>query len=101
MHWSDLSDAPDWGGSGNSIKKIVIEPGCTRIGSYAFYHCENCQEVELPEWLLVIGEGAFSFNSGLESLSIPDSVTEIEMFAFLFHKSLREVYLGSGLKTLE
>lgn len=63
-----------------SIRNVVIAPGCTGIGESAFFACD-LENVELPETLKHIGDNAFSVCT-LRSLAIPDSVTEIGWKAF-------------------
>lgn len=63
-----------------SIRNVVIAPGCTGIDSGAFEHC-TLDSVILPEGLAYIGDYAFSVDSPL-TLTIPDSVTQIARDAF-------------------
>ena len=52
----------------------------------------------IPEYVTSIGKGAF-YSSYIDYLRIPDSVTEIEDYAFSY-SSIRTVVFGKGLKTL-
>lgn len=77
-HWGDLRD---------QIHHVVIKPGITRIGKYAFAGCKNLRSVTLPDTLRIIGAHAFDGCSKLIRCDIPDSVTGgIGKYAF------REVY---------
>lgn len=44
------------------------------IENYAFNGCSSLKSIDLPETLVTMGRGVF-YNSGLESIVIPDSVT--------------------------
>ena len=59
-----------------------IEYFVTSIGSYAFYGCENLENIYLPASLTKIGTSAFSSCIALTDIVIPESVTEIEDSAF-------------------
>jgi len=49
----------------------VIITGGTYIAPYAFYGCYNLKNIELPQTLIEIGEGAFRSCSNLITLTIP------------------------------
>lgn len=57
------------------------------------------KSVNIPNSVKTIKESAFSF-SAIETLAIPDSVTEVGRFVLYHCKSLKELQLGSGLKSL-
>eukprot|EP01043_Picozoa_sp_COSAG02_P054860 COSAG02_NODE_6279_length_3682_cov_1.790957_2_plen_1002_part_01 len=64
----------------------VIPHWMTRIGTRAgnqgtLMGCDNLTTVSIPNTVSLIGRSAFRF-SGLESIVIPDSVTNIDNFAF-------------------
>ena len=62
--------------------RVVIAEGCTRVGEYAFAECHFVKEVELPNSLQTIADGAFLGCPKLR-LQVPDSVTSIGEDAFL------------------
>ncbi len=70
--WSD-NHAP-W--DAKSVSELVIEPGVTRIGSYAFDGCRNMHTANICEGVTSIGDRAFQ-DVALEELNIPASVTDI------------------------
>ena len=99
------------------ITSVVIPSGVTAIEEDAFYGCEKLTSVTLPDTLVSIGEYAFcetgikdltlpsslktidasAFEaSKLETIFIPDSVTEIEDYAFFGCESLREITVGEN-----
>ena len=56
-------------------------------------------EFTVPSSVEMIGYGS-AYTAAIESLIIPDSVTEVEGFAFTYCKSLKSVKLPSGLKSI-
>ncbi len=76
----------------------------TEVADYAFrVTAEGCvnqlAKINLPEGLLRIGDRSFIY-SQLETLVIPNSVTEVADFAFGGTKYLKEITIGSGVKSL-
>lgn len=75
-HGNVTSMHPPWWEK--DFNKVVIEPGVTSIGSYAFSYCDDLTEVVIPEGLKVIQEGAFYY-SNIETIDIPASLELIEL----------------------
>ncbi len=82
-----------------SVKKIVVGEGITRIGDNVFSECA-CNEVELPSTLVSIGKNGFFCCSLLQSISLPDSLTDIENGAFCGCSSLGTIKFGKGIKSI-
>lgn len=57
-----------------SIRKLVLSPGITSIGAYAFYYGYEIQEVVFPDTLTEIGESAFEECQNMQSVHFPGSV---------------------------
>ena len=121
--YAEQRDRP-WNPHRNTVKKIVVEEGVTRIGSGAFWYCENALTVELPETVESIGARAFcyckaltgvEFPSGLKSignsafmqcesiteLKFPDSITEIGTSAFNGIGKMKELVWPKGVTEIE
>ena len=78
------------GGGGNEdlinlierdVKTLNIPSGTTKIGSYAFNHCQSLTSVTIPDSVTSIGEYAFS-DAGIKTVTIPNSVTSIDYYVF-------------------
>jgi len=75
------------------LKKVVFNVGVKKIGDKAFYNCTNLSEVVFNEGLHTIGRRAF-YGTALEIISLPSTLTEIDLYAFSNCKRIREVSLN-------
>ena len=85
------------------LNEINLGAALQSIGDYAFQSVGSSIiegiSFTLPETLTSIGRYAFD-RSGISSLTIPNSVTEIGANAFSSSKKLKSISIGSGCKTL-
>jgi len=61
----------------NDIKSVIVEPGVTRIGAFAFEFFKNATSISLPDGLKSIGTCAFAVCKSLEEINIPETVEKI------------------------
>ena len=80
--------------NGEKVSDIVIPEGVTRIGSYAFDHCDPLTSVTIPDGVTSIGEYAFRKCSNLTSITLPPSIIKIENSAFLWCFKLDAVHIS-------
>ncbi len=60
------------------LNTVNIPSAVTEIGAFAFRNCSSLNlELDIPYSLTTLGEGAFENVSGITSVFIPDTVTEI------------------------
>ena len=64
-----------------ALKNIVIPKGVRSIGISAFDECESLKTINIPDGLTSIAFRAFA-KSGLTTITIPVSVTQIHPYAF-------------------
>ena len=79
---------------------IKFDGKVTKIGWYAFAHCDSLTSVTIPDSVTEIEEGAFEDCSNLTSIIIPDSVTTIEDDAFYECTSLTSVTIPNSVTTI-
>ena len=65
-----------------SLQAVKISDSITEIEECAFRDCTNLTNVDLGNGVIIIGEGAF-YNSGIKNITIPTSVKNIEIYAFM------------------
>ena len=80
----------------NTLKTIEIEAGTTEIASGLCYMCDGIETITIPETVTKIGAEAFSF-SAIKEITLPDAVTEIGDEAFAYCENLSEIELPEGL----
>lgn len=81
------------------IEGVVVEEGCTSIGSNAFNNLQYVTEVELPSTLTNIGNKAFA-GSFITELRLPENVKSIGNSSFADCKHLKKVYLNDNLEEI-
>ena len=83
-----------------ALKNIKLSDNLVSIGVLTFENCSNLKRIELPDTLKTIGGSAF-YNTGLEYVIFPNSVTTIDELAFYKCKSLKNISFGNSLKTIK
>ena len=73
-----------------SYSKIIIKDGITSIGDHAFSYACVSGDFTIPDQITAIGDHAF-VDSGLQSISIPPSVTFIGERPFAYCYGLRSI----------
>ena len=81
------------------IKSAVIEYGVANISSYAFFECRAMTDISIPESVTEIGMSCFEW-CGIESVTIPNSVTMLKNQAFMNCWQLKSISLSENVKML-
>ena len=79
----------------SNMTDITLPAGMTSIGIDVFYGCASLKELELPEGLTSLTSALF-YGSGLESLSIPASCTEIDPGVIRGASALQYLSVAAG-----
>ncbi len=87
--YGDLSIPAEVNNNGNRYS-------VTDIGESAFSYCSGLTSVTIPNSVTGIGEGAFANCDGLTSVTIPNSVTEIGAAVFTACSSMQEITVEDG-----
>jgi hypothetical protein len=92
---------PPWHASGQ-IASVVVEPGVTSIGAYAFAVCRSLKSVAFAPSpaLTSIGEAAFFDCKALESIVLPERLTSIGARAFYACNSLISLALPATVTAI-
>ena len=83
----------------SNLTSVKISTG-SYIGQYAFCDCRNLKSVTIPNSVTNIQDHAFSYCSGLTSVTIPDSVTSIGYRAFEGCSSLTSVTIPDSVTSI-
>ena len=78
-------------------KTYTINKGIKVICDRAFYGCVSLQSISIPNSVTNIGDYAFMDSKSLQSLVIPDSVTNIGDSVFLGCKSLKSLVIPNSV----
>lgn len=82
------------------VRHVVVEPGITKLATRFMDGAENLETVSLPEGLTVIQMDTFSKCVNLRTLNIPSTVTTLQPYALVDLKSLESIELPAGLTSL-
>ena len=82
-----------------SLYQITLPTGLSRIGNFAFQDCSALRQINLPVKLTQIGNFAFK-HTGLTSITVPGSVTEIPYGCFAHCSDLKSIKLQNGIKVI-
>ena len=79
-----------------NLTEIKLPSTLKEIGDMSFFKCEKISLVTLPDGLEKIGSDAFSYCHGMSPVMyIPDTVKEIDSYAFYSCSNLKEFYMGT------
>lgn len=96
-----LSGEPiSWNTRTSKVLRVVVEPGVTHIGSYAFESCGRLTSVTIPDSVTSIGECAFWGCESLTNVEIPQGVTSIETGAFANCHKLTRITIPKGVTSI-
>ncbi len=94
-------ELPPWHNVMHLIEHIVITEGVKTIGAYAFSEMPKLLTVTLPNSLEEIEECAFYYNQQLKEVNTPENLRLIGKSAFELCKALERFTTGSKIETIE
>ncbi|MGI6167181.1 MAG: leucine-rich repeat protein [Eubacteriales bacterium] len=94
------SEVP-FAGFSEKVTKIIVKPGVTTVGDYAFSNFGALLSVDLPYSVVSLGSCAFSACTALESVTLPEGLRIIGPKAFQNCTSLVSVSLPSTLRAVD
>lgn len=90
-----------WRWHKDSVEKVIIEDGITKIGGAIFLGLNNLTSVIIPNSVNEIGESAFQNCSNLVSVTLPSSITTIKGFTFSNCHRLSSIKIPKSVKYIE
>ncbi len=72
----------------------------TRIGDHAFSYCSGLTSVTIPDSVTSIGQGTFCYCEDLTSITIPIGVTSISMFVFTNCSKLTSINIPESVTNI-
>lgn len=98
--WNDNRELPPWSRYRGKIYVVSISDGVTSIGESAFESCDNLVDVSFGNTLETIGYQSF-LCTAVDEIALPNSVTDIDSFAFNWCGDLYQIRLPKNLKRLK
>lgn len=93
----NADEVPSWALAKCAKLRSVVLPNVKSIDYAALYSCESLESVVIPESVTNIGEYAFASCSSLLSVKIPDNVASIGSYTFDDCSSLSSVELPKNM----
>ena len=72
--------------NGKKMVNVVISEGITRIGDFAFVDCTNLVNIKLPKSLSYLGDQTFLRCTSLKKINIPYRVTTLGITGYMFQE---------------
>ena len=82
-----------------NLKTVQLPKNLMRISQFCFSNCESLETIEIPDKVTEIEESAFQY-SGIKELKLPESVTTVGDSVFAWTK-LETLYLPESLTSIE
>lgn len=83
----------------SELTDVKLSANLTEINNCMFYKCSALKGVTIPGKVKKFGYAVF-YQSGIESITLPDSVELLDQYLFYNCKSLKTVNFGKNLKTI-
>lgn len=81
------------------LKEVQLSTGLETINEDAFYNCGYLQTINFPEGLKSIGESAFGECWLLRNVDLPESLTNMQSYCF-YNSGLEELVLPGSLSVV-
>ncbi len=88
------------GTTSKDITTANIDSDCKFIGEKAFYDCDSLQSITIPDSVTNIGNYAFNDCSSLTSVVIGDGVMNVNAYAFRNCSILTSVVIGDSVDSI-
>ncbi len=107
-YYNDLPDGPiyydgwflGFKGDTNQYTNFTVEPGTKRMAGCAFRLCRNIESVTLPDGISEIGDYCFANCSKLTSVNLPNGIKRVGYNAFYGCSGLESVDVPYGVTSI-
>ena len=82
-----------------SLKRISLPQGLTKIGNASFYG-SGLERITLPDTVTEIDDWAFAWLTNMKTVDIPDSVETIGANAYIYAAGVETIRLGAGVTSV-
>ena len=86
--------------SSSGITSVVLPEGVTEIGGYAFSSCESLTSVVIPATVTTLGGYAFAWDGALKEITLAGGVTEIPFECF-YNTAIEEIVLPDSVTRIQ
>lgn len=86
--------------AGFKTSQIPADGSVTSIGGWAFTNNTGLTNIVIPDGITSIGDSAFAGCNGLTSITIPDSVTSLGNYVFQYCNSMTSVTIPGSVKII-
>ena len=85
----------------DKLRKVVLAEGTTRIGHDAFNNCPQLNDINISTMNTLTSTGYYAFaNTGFTTMTLPNSITEMDYSAFRECKQLASINVPTLLTTV-
>lgn len=100
-----IASTVPWKSVKSDVTTVIVEEGVTQIGRVAFYAFSSLTSVSLPNTLTSIKGGSLNYGAfrectALESIMLPESLTELDDMAFRGCSALKSITIPDSVTTL-
>jgi hypothetical protein len=97
----DVKAIDDYAFNGNTaIVNVTLSEGIKSIGHWSFLDCSTLESITLPQSLIEIQYNAFGNCTALRNINLPANLTYLGDYAFYNCKSLTSITVPGGIKTI-
>jgi len=84
----------------DTITRIVINDGITRLGNGLFGSHTNVISVQIPDSVTELGDGTFAYNTSMEAFDLPESIETVGNATFLGCENLKSFTIPSKVTSV-
>ena len=100
QNWDHLNTAYGPFAKCDNLKEVLFENGIKQIPSSIFTGCTGIETITIPNTVTIIGDGAFMNATGLKSIAFSNSLEKINSNAFSGCTKLNSLVLPKSITTI-